>query len=773
MSLRGGVTTILLVGITVFSEAQILSQAVQGKLINELNLQPAEGVVIHLSNDKTSYQAVSNVQGEFRIEKVTLGRYLLSTRSLEFGHYRQELLVVAGRSDEVVISLTPAIIKLDSVVVKADISVAPARIQTHQFSIEQIRRLPAVFFDPARAFLSSTPGMIVQNDQNNNIIVNGKSPNYIKWMLEGANIVNPNHLANAGTLTDRPTPAGGGVNILSAQMLGNSQFHQPPYSSYFGNASSGIVHMDLRPGSHEHHTHTAQASLLGLEAASEGPLNEKTSYAVNGRYSTVGLLTDMGLDFGGERINFYDLAFTLHRKLNNGGDLKFFGFGGQSINEFNAPDKREDWEEDKDSTNVDFNSEMGGLGLRLNYPLPKGHLSFTTIASGLSTSREVQAICGDDCTQPAGTYQWKDRLVSSRVHATQQLSQRIQLHAGVIADYKNMLLEASEQQLIAGSAETELSPRLNGGDKYWILSPYASTIWITQKWTVDAGLRWNYTTLLGEGFWEPRMDVEYRLSPASEIVAGFNRQFQYQSPDLLYTVGNGFSPEDTGPAEVYNFMLGSQHTLGSVLLINRLFYDDYRSVPEHEFSEFNRLNEFVLAPRSPDGIASTYGYNVTVQRAFVQDLYFISSLALFNSVWSDDHVDSRFNGGYTFSFTGGKEFRKEREKDTKATTIGTRLLYSGGLRESSVDPEASLQSYRTVYDNDNPFSEQLNDYFRMDLRISWRREKEGKTRTLSLDVQNLLSIENDAYSYYDFRQGQVVKQKQLGIIPILVYRVDF
>ena len=44
---------------------------------------------------------------------------------------------------------------------------------------------------------------------------------------------------------------------------------------------------------------------------------------------------------------------------------------------------------------------------------------------------------------------------------------------------------------------------------------------------------------------------------------------------------------------------------------------------------------------------------------------------------------------------------------------------------------------------------------------------------LALDIQNLTNAENAAFSYYDVQKGELVVKNQLGLIPILSYRVTF
>ncbi len=762
--------TIIFTLVSVFSFLVTTGQdkvSFSGIVKNDLTLQPAIGVVVILSDESGSSRTITDDQGYFRFENVAHGRYLLTAQSVEFEPHQQELLVTSGGLRGININLKSSVLQLDTITVEA----SPTRRQgfnTTEFTIEQTLRFPATFFDPARAFIGSTPGVIVQNDQNNNIIVNGKSPNYVKWILEGANILNPNHLSNAGTLSDRPTQAGGGVNIFSAQMLGSTQFIQPPYNAYYGNASSGILQMSLREGSREDRF-VAQASLLGLDMASEGAIGEKTTFLVNGRYSTVGLLTELGLDFGGEQINFYDAAFSIDHQFDNGGSLKLFGFGGYSRNKFEAPDDPADWEEDKDSTNVDFDNEISGIGARVDLPIKNGKVSITSIFSDLDSKREVDAICGDGCSELVQGYYSKDRLLSSRFHISKLLNSWLTVHTGAIIDYKDIQIVANELIFNPLSQQSSVINLVDTHEEYWLLNPYINAEAQLSKLLIDVGIRFNYSTLNQDLLYEPRLSLTYQMSEKGELNLGYDRQYQYQLPDLF------LSPDtNLKPTQVDNFELGTRHYFSRSVITNRLFYSIYDDIPFLlDDTEFNRLNEFPDIQRNGLGMADVYGYNLMVQQSFVNNFYFVSSLALFNSVTSSDEDDSRYNGNYSFSFTSGKEYKKEKSGRQRFFCINGRAIYAGGLRERPVDISRSQEFRRTVYAADRGYENQLTDYFRIDLRLSWRKEGSNSTRTLALDIQNLFSTENDAWSYYDFRKGRVVRETQLGIIPILVYRVEF
>ena len=88
----------------------------------------------------------------------------------------------------------------------------------------------------------------------------------------------------------------------------------------------------------------------------------------------------------------------------------------------------------------------------------------------------------------------------------------------------------------------------------------------------------------------------------------------------------------------------------------------------------------------------------------------------------------------------------------------------------SINFPTSFERGMTVYNYTPPFAERLNDYMRLDLRLNYIVGRGQGKQVLSLDIQNVMSRENDAYYYYDPLVGDVVLKKQLGIIPILSYR---
>ncbi|TXH29827.1 MAG: TonB-dependent receptor, partial [Cyclobacteriaceae bacterium] len=335
---------IVITGHTLFAQQ---SQEVTGKVEDVTTRAALQGASVLLLKDSTSIGATTDAAGVFVFQNVFPGRYTLKISFTGYETVQQELLVISARKSEITIQLREFQNVLD------EIEVVSSRAQSydpgeHAITNEKALRLPANFFDPVRV-ITSYPGVITANDQNNTIVIRGNSPAGLLWKINGLDVVNPNHLANAGTFSDKPAGYGGGVNIISSQLMQQTDFYTGSLPSRYGNALSGVIDMKLRNGDTTDYHYTVQASLIGLDVAAEGPLgkNKRTSFLANYRYSTVGLLSQLGAKFGDEDISFQDLTFSLNSSFSKGRSLSWFGFLGASKNSFEHKDEDE-WEVEKD-----------------------------------------------------------------------------------------------------------------------------------------------------------------------------------------------------------------------------------------------------------------------------------------------------------------------------------------------------------------------------------------------------------------------------------------
>ena len=235
---------------------------------------------------------------QFAILTVPEGRHTIQVRYLGYEpRVVPNVLVRAGQETVLEIALTEQIVEGAEVVVEADARDGRplddmAAVSARSFSVEEARRYAGAVDDPARlaaAFAGvATSGSGVQD---NALAIRGNAPKGVLWRLEGVPIPTPAHFAG------QTVAGGGGLTLFSGQLLTDSDFLSGAFPADYGNALAGVFDMNFRTGNPTQREHTLQASVLGLEAASEGPFvqGRPSTYLFNYRYSTLALLMPLDI----------------------------------------------------------------------------------------------------------------------------------------------------------------------------------------------------------------------------------------------------------------------------------------------------------------------------------------------------------------------------------------------------------------------------------------------------------------------------------------------
>lgn len=90
-----------------------------------------------------------------------------------------------------------------------------------------------------------------------------------------------------------------------------------------------------------------------------------------------------------------------------------------------------------------------------------------------------------------------------------------------------------------------------------------------------------------------------------------------------------------------------------------------------------------------------------------------------------------------------------------------------------VDLVKSAQNRQTEYDEANAYKDRFEDYFRTDIRISYKKNGKRITQEWALDVQNVFNTQNVLTQQYNPRTGKMEKEYQIGIFPVPLYRIYF
>jgi hypothetical protein len=766
------------IGVPLVVLAQTTS-TLSGRVTDATTSAPLAGATIQLFlGDSSTIGGTTDASGAFRLTDVPTGIH--SVRASFVGYAAAEIAEVwvrRGKEEVVSIALQRSVSEIAEVEVRAS---APQRMNTlsaHTLTVEQSLRYPATFFDPARLAMSFA-GVASTNDQANHFSVRGNGPASNAWLLEGAEIVNPNHLTNAGTASDYPTLSGGGTTILSAQMLGTSRLLMGGLTAPYGNALGGLMDLQLRPGITTRQAFTVQAGLIGIDLSAEGPFRKggKASYLINYRYSTLGLLSAMGVALGDEAITFQDLSFNVNLPLGDRALLTLFGMGGNSSNRFDAKDSTE-WEFDKDSQNIDYTAKVGAAGGTLRLALGNNAVWRTTaVISENDQERSASGPSGiagvDDFTRTAGLTERKLSLVSFvRGSSGARLTYQLGGSAMERTVGKDVIVE---DNIVA-----------------WLIRPYAQLGYaFSDRLRAEVGLAYSTYTANGSSIVEPRASLQWEARAGRTFTLFAGQRGQLPNVQLFPTqpIIGLWNNNDIGLTRSLDLGLSYEHALRPHLIFRtEVYHQQLEDVPEGDVRAYrpplnddgNMMNAWdqpLFLQLANTGTASNTGLEVSLHHTFRKDLFYEVNATLLDTRYrsmAGQELATRWNTSGMGNVVIGREFAKEREGSKRTWGVNGRANVTGGQRTTPIDTLLSASTGTTVYDVQRPLSEMLATYYRIDLRIYRKMERKGHTGMWSLDLLNVTNAQNEAYHYYDQRKGEVVTKYQLGLIPNLSYRIEF
>jgi hypothetical protein len=757
------------------------SQTIRGKVAEQVLNQPLAGATVAIPGINKS--TATNESGDFRFTDVPIGSYQLT---ISYSGYKnvtlENVIVNSGKELVLNISLEADIQYQKAVEVTAkskkfkplnEMSMVSARA----FTVEETQKFAAAVNDPLR-MATSFAGVISADDGNNDIVIRGNSPTGLLWRMEGVDIPNPNHFSNAGS-------SGGGISILSAQLLDNSDFVTGAFSAEYGNALSGVFDLKLRKGNNEKREYTAQAGILGLNLAAEGPIMPfyKGSYLVNYRYSTLQLLDKLGIDVAGSgATNFQDLSFNIYLPTSKKGEFTLFGFTGLSDQKNENERDSSKWESEGDRYGGTFTANTTAVGA--THTISVGENSQLKSAVSFSHTNNDY---NENYTQADGSFlnSYRNRYQTQKWIASttfnHRFSNRSNMRTGVIFnniayDYFNKSWEHPGGPIVE---------RINSSNSTQTLQAFAQWQYrASPKLTMQGGFHYLQLFLNNSYAVEPRASVKYDLDNKNAITFGYGSHSQLQAMGVYFArttngEGTSYPNKDLSFTKARHYVLSYGHSFNRATRIKaELYYQQLFDVPVSiydslTFSTLNIRGDYVTEPLANAGKGRNYGIDLSFEKNLTSNFYLIVNQSFYQSRYTAlDGVerDTRFNGKFAGNVTGGREWSLSNKR---SLGVNVKAVYAGGFRTTPVNVEESAAKGYTVYHEKDAFTLQNPDYFRTDLRVSLKWNRKYLTSTLSLDIQNVTNRQNLYGQYFDPLKGKVENSYQTGLIPVINYKVEF
>ncbi|MBW7913350.1 MAG: TonB-dependent receptor [Taibaiella sp.] len=763
------------------------TQKVRGRVLDAESKQPLAGVII-AAKSNNQLNAVTDGDGYFVISNVPVGRQSFMFQYMGYEPaVASEVLVTSGKELELNMSMTESLQKMDEVTISAtkesDRALNEfATISSRSISVEETKRYAASFADPAR-MAQNFMGVSNGGDMFNGIIVRGNSPKNVLWRLEGIEIPNPNHFSGLGT-------TGGAISMLNANVLGTSDFYTGAFPAEMGNALSGVFDMKFRNGNTEKREHTFQLSTLGTELASEGPFKKggKSSYLLNYRYSTLALLDNI-VSFGGVLPKYQDASIKLNFPTAKAGTFSLWGLGGYNSAYKDPVKDSSKWTDDDPNFVLKADNMMGVAGISHTYFTGKNSYLKTVVSASYEKEKELV-----DTLNPAQDYRTvhvaNESFVNNAYRVSvlynTKLNNKNTVRFGAIA--QQMGYKLNNNFFDEHSNEWKSFLNSKGDAQYY--QAYAQ--WkhrMSENLTFVSGLHGSYFALNGSYSIEPRVAATYTSGKNTySLATGLHSKPEHLSTYMFQSKKQGqadtYPNKDLGLLKAYHAVVGYERQLPwNMRFKTEVYYQYLYNIPVEKdstggFSIINALDIYSLFNTQQlvsDGTGQNYGIDFSLERSFSNSYYLLATASLYKSTYTDypgDEYNTTFNRGYQVNVLGGKEFSIGRS-GRKILGLNGKVLYSGGMRESPIDINSSVQAGETVYVPKQYFTRQVPAYFRTDLGVYYKINNKRVTHSIQLEVQNVTNRQNFYYSYFDREAGAVKTVNQLGILPNLSYRIDF
>jgi hypothetical protein len=790
--MRKQIFIVILLYLNVFAmQSQNLSQTLKGTVTDKETRIPLAGANITEINSNPPNGTTTDASGNFRL-KTGIGR--ISVR-ITFLGYEDVVLsdILVGTGKEVIIEaeLQEKIIKTSDVVVSAGRDGSRsinqmATISTNTIRTEDALRYAGGFYDPSR-IVNAFAGVVTSNsDYSNDIVIRGNSSRGLLWRLEGIEIPNPNHFS------DGQGGSGGAFSAITSNVIANFDFFTGAFPAEFGNAFSGVMDLNLRKGNSDKHEFAFQTGMIGAELAMEGPFSTKgkSSFLINARCTNFKILSNLNLiDLGQSNYapRTKDLVFNLNFPLKNGGTLNLFGVTGSSeLGKIANPNVSE-WKTLSDRWEEMEKQGSLSLGAKHLKVLSSGKTYIKTVIAYTRFNNSYSEGYVDSSLLRSNSYYYKYNLPSVRtsVIVNHKFDPRNSLRAGL--NYSYMSAEMGNyQKNCAGVFDTLVAPSARAsmvqGYAQWKFRPLADL-------EINSGVHVLESTVNGNISVEPRLGLRWQVTQGNSFIAGLGFHSRAESLPVYNALIK--TPQGTREtlnnnmslSKAFHLVAGLDLSPTKALRIRIEGYTQYLykiPIVDKMTSQYSTINSSERLPDAAlqnEGTGMNSGIELTIEKAYTKNYYFLLTGSLFNSWYeAGNHrqYNTYYNTKYVSNFLIGKDFYVGKNK-RNTIGINAKYLFRGGYRYTPVDEKRSVKSKRIIYMTAATYDGQLPDFVRIDAGINFRRNHPNYSWIVMLDIQNATNHKNVFRRRFTWENGGIVSNDilSLGIVPVFNFRVEF
>jgi len=745
---------------------------IRGTVVDSISLEFLVGYTVTIKDGKGNFHSgtVGDKKGNFSIEYPKLLNF-----EIEISHLAYESKTMLLNKETVAPFYKIRLKSNTKFIAGLEIVASPK----HFFKLDKLGEISiakdhpgmaASFDDPSRSLLR-IPAVATQNDQANSISYHGLPSEFVNWKLDGAEILNPNHLTNAGTSSNRPASNSGGVLAVPFEVLDQYKFYPSPFSKVHGNAIAGIS--DIIPKKHmPNRLGFAKIGLLGMEAGLSKKFTDFTGIQAQYRYSFTGLLGDLGVNFDGEEIRYQDAYLRLHFL-----DTPDKGIYFTTIMGWNKNDKISQFE------NINSEGRLGNFGVSYFQNFSKqselrGSLFYSITRDEGNSFIQPDLNFDPPLNTAISDNQSKISLFTEYTFKTKQNLQHIFSIQGTRWNYQHLYYES---ETIGGTNEQYRT--IASADNFMEYGNVSYGLEIkANKWTIKPEFALAYTPQANL-LLEPGITLA-RETDRVKVIAGSNFSNQNQSAAIYSLneqelVRSGSPIRGNGQTSLENNRAINSYASFTYRLSNsykrdlmfKLFNHNLFNIPipntQEAYFPYTGIDYLRVSKLRNEGIASARGLEISYDHEFSNSFQLVLNTSLIKSEYQSAIESLNLNAPNDYGFTSNALATKKFKIGQGSLFVSSAIHFRGGAYVPRVNIDESQTRNRTIYSSNFV---KLNNYFRIDTRLNYSFKKKNQ---LILDIQNLTNKRNDGFYNYDHGIEEEFLEKQLGLIPVMSYRREF
>lgn len=258
-------------------------------------------------NQKNQEGTTSNIHGFYSLTQKTDSVSLLISY---VGYQPQKIVFLLKKDTTLSINMITAL--LDEVVIeasRADPIHDDSQMSTISVPLEQIKALPALMGEvDVLKVLQLLPGVQSGNEGSSGLYVRGGGPDQNLILLDGVPVYNVAHLF-------------GFFSVFNADAINHVELIKGGFPARYGGRLSSVIDIHMKEGNMQEIKGEGSIGLIAAKATVEGPIaKNKTSFLVSARRTYIDILAKPFIKASTEGENagyyFYDLNFKVNHIIN-------------------------------------------------------------------------------------------------------------------------------------------------------------------------------------------------------------------------------------------------------------------------------------------------------------------------------------------------------------------------------------------------------------------------------------------------------------------------